>query len=64
MVYGQGALNGAGSANMERDTVSSVATNPADMEAAMQNAGNMQEEAVSENATELPDNDLIDFDAF
>ncbi|MDE7248493.1 MAG: hypothetical protein K2N82_01110, partial [Lachnospiraceae bacterium] len=64
MVYGQGALNGAGSASMERDTVSSVATNPADMEAAMQSAGNVQEEAVSENATEPPDNDLIDFDAF
>ena len=30
----------------------------------MQNAGDVQEEAVSENATELPDNDLIDFDVF
>ncbi len=32
--------------------------------ATIRNAGNMQEEAVSENATEPPDNDLIDFDAF
>ena len=32
--------------------------------AAMQNAGDVQEEAVSENATDPPDNDLIDFDAF
>lgn len=55
MMYGQGSLNG---------TVSPIATNPADAGAVMQNAGNMQEEAVSENAVEPPDNDLIDFDAF
>ena len=44
--------------------VSPIVSNPADMEAAMQNAGDVQEEAVSENATEPPDNDLIDFELF
>ena len=64
MAYGQGALNGADSGNVTGGTVSPAATNPADTKAMIQNAGNMQEEAVSENATEPPDNDLIDFDAF
>ena len=65
MVYDRASANGTnnGNAVMGR-AVSSIVSNPADMEAAMQNAGDVQEEAVSENATELPDNDLIDFDAF
>ena len=64
MMYGQGSLNGADSGNVTGGTVSPVATNPTDTKAMIQNAGNMQEEVVSENATEPPDNDLIDFDAF
>ena len=59
MVCGQESLNGADSGNVTGGTVSPAAT-----KATIRNAGNMQEEAVSENATEPPDNDLIDFDAF
>lgn len=57
MVYGQGSLNGADSGNVAGGIVPPIATNLAD-------AGNMQKEDVLENATEPPDNDLIDFDAF
>ena len=65
MVYGQASANGTNNGNaVMGGAVSPIVSNPADMEAAMQNAGDVQEEAVSENATELPDNDLIDFDAF
>ena len=64
MMYGQESLNGADSGNVAGGTVSPAATNLTDAKATMQNAGNMQEETVSENATEPPDNDLIDFDAF
>lgn len=64
MMYGQESLNGADSGNVAGGTVSPTATNPIDTKATIRNAGNMQEEAVSENATEPPDNDLIDFDAF
>ena len=59
MMYGQESLNGADSGNVAGGTVS-----PAAAKATIRNAGNMQEEATSENATEPPDNDLIDFDAF
>ena len=65
MVYGQALANGTNNENaVMGGAVSPIVSNPADMEAAMRNAGNMQEEAVSKNATEPPDNDLIDFDAF
>ena len=65
MVYGQASANGTNNGNaVMGGAVSPIGSNPADMEAAMQNAGDVQEEAVSENATEPPDNDLIDFDAF
>ena len=65
MVYGQALANGTNNENaVMGGAVSPIVSNPADMEAAMQNAGNVQEEAVSENTTEPPDNDLIDFDAF
>ena len=65
MVYGQASANGTNNGNaVMGGAVSPIVSNPADMEAAMQNAGDVQEEAVSENATEPPDNDLIDFDAF
>ncbi len=65
MVYGQASANGMNNGNaVMGGAVSPIVSNPADMEAAMQNVGNVQEEAVSENATEPPDNDLIDFDAF
>lgn len=65
MVYGRASTNGTNNGNaVMGGAVSPIVSNPADMEAAMQNAGDVQEEAVSENATELPDNDLIDFDAF
>ena len=65
MVYGQASANGTNNGNaVMGGAVSPIVSNPADMEAAMQNAGDVQEEAVSENVTELPDNDLIDFDAF
>ena len=59
MVYGQALANGTNNENaVMGGAVSPIVSNPADMEAAMQNA------AVSKNATEPPDNDLIDFDAF
>ncbi len=65
MVYGQALANGTNNGNAGMGgAVSPIASNPADTGTAMQNAGNMQEEAVSEKATEPPDNDLIDFDAF
>ena len=65
MVYGRASANGTNNGNaVMGGAVSPIVSNPADMEAAMQNAGDVQEEAVSENATEPPDNDLIDFDAF
>lgn len=65
MVYGRASANGTNNGNaVMGGAVSPIVSNPADMEAAMQNAGYVQEEAVSENATEPPDNDLIDFDAF
>ena len=65
MVYGQASANGTNNGNaVMGGAVSHIISNPADMEAAMQNAGDVQEEAVPENATEPPDNDLIDFDAF
>ncbi len=65
MVYDRASANGTNNGNaVMGGAVSPIVSNPADMEAAMQNAGDVQEEAVSENATELPDNDLIDFDAF
>ncbi len=65
MVYGQVLANGTNNGHaVMGGAVSPIVSNPADMEAAMQNVGNVQEEAVSENATEPPDNDLIDFDAF
>ena len=65
MVYGQASANGMNNGNaVMGGAVSPSVSNPADMEAAMQNAGDVQEEAVSENPTEPPDNDLIDFDAF
>jgi hypothetical protein len=64
MVYGQGSLNGAASGNVTGGTVSHVVVNPADTEAAMQNAEDMLEQDTAESATEPPDNDLIDFDAF
>ena len=65
MVYGQASANGTNSGNAGMGgTVSPIASNPVGTGTAVQNVGNMQEEAVSANATELPDNDLIDFDAF
>ena len=65
MVYGQVSANGTNNGHaVMGGAVSPIVSNPADMEAAMQNAGDVQEEAVPENATEPPDNDLIDFDAF
>ena len=65
MVYGRASANGTNNGNaVMGGAVSPIVSNPADMEAAMQNAGDVQEEAVSENATEPPDNDLIDFDVF
>ncbi len=65
MVYGQASANGTNNGNaVMGGTVSPIATNPADAGAVMQNESNMQEEAVSENAAEPPDNDLIDFDVF
>ncbi len=61
MVYGQALANGTNNENaVMSGVISLIVSNPADM----QNAGDMQEEAVSKNATEPPDNDLIDFDAF
>ena len=65
MVYGQASVNGTNNGNaVMGGAVSPIVSNPADMEAVMQNAGDVQEEAVPENVTEPPDNDLIDFDAF
>ena len=65
MVYDRASANGTNNGNaVMGGAVSPIVSNPADMEAAMQNAGDVQEEAVPENATEPPDNDLIDFDAF
>ena len=65
MVYGQVSANGTNNGNAVMDgAVSLIVSNPADTGLEIQNVGNMQEEAVSENATEPPDNDLIDFDAF
>ena len=65
MVYGQALANGTNNGNAGMGgAVSPIVSNPADTGAAMLSAENMQEEAVQENATEPPDNDLIDFDAF
>ena len=65
MVYGQASADGTDNGNAAMGgAVSPIVSNPADMGSEIQNVGNVQEEAVSENATEPPDNDLIDFDAF
>ena len=65
MVYSRASANGTNNGNtVMGGAFSPIVSNPADMEAAMQNAGDVQKEAVSENATEPPDNDLIDFDAY
>lgn len=64
MMYGQASVNGAGSGNIMGGTISPIVTNLADMGTVMQSEGNMQEQDKAESATEPPDNDLIDFDAF
>jgi len=65
MVYGQASANGTNNGNeVMGGAYSPIASNPADTGTEMQNMGNMQEQDKTENATELPDNDLIDFDAF
>lgn len=65
VVSGQALANGTDNGNaVMGGAVSPIVSNPADIGTVMQSVGNKQEEAVSENITELPDNDLIDFDAF
>lgn len=65
MVYGQTLANVTNNRNaVMGGAASPTDSNPADTGAVVQGTENMQEEAVSENATEPPDNDLIDFDAF
>ncbi|MDE6844693.1 MAG: hypothetical protein K2J99_02855 [Lachnospiraceae bacterium] len=65
MVSGQPLANGTDNGNaVMGGAVSTIVFNPADIGTVVQNVGNKQEEAVSENITEPPDNDLIDFDAF
>lgn len=65
MVYGQALQGSTEKANaVVNGAVMPIVSDPADTGAVMQSAGNMQENAIAENATEPPDNDLIDFDAF
>jgi len=65
MVYGQALANGTNNGNAVMVwAVSPIASNPADMGAVMQGTESMQEQDKAENATEPPDNDLIDFDVF
>jgi len=65
MVYGKALANGTNNGNaVMGGAVSPIASNPADMGAVMQGTESMQEQDKAENATEPPDNDLIDFDAF
>ena len=60
MMYGQALANGTNNGNaVMNGAVSSSASNLADTGAALQG-----KEATAESATEPPDNDLIDFDAF
>ena len=60
MVYGQALTNGTNNGNaVMNGAVSPIASNLADTGAALQS-----KEATAESATEPPDNDLIDFDAF
>ena len=60
MVYGQALANGTNSGNaVMNGAVSPIASSLADTGAALQG-----KEATTESATEPPDNDLIDFDAF
>ena len=64
MGYGQASINGTGNGNITGGTIFTAATNPPDTGTEMQNAEDMQEQDKAENATEPPDNDLIDFDSF
>lgn len=65
MVYGQALADGMNNGNaVMGGAVSPTSSNPANAGIEIQNAEDMQEEAVSENSIELPDNELIDFDAF
>ena len=60
MVYGQALANGTNSGNAVMNGAgSTIASNLADTDAALQG-----KEVTAESATEPPDNDLIDFDAF
>ncbi len=60
MMYGQALTNGTNNGNaVMNGAVSPIASNLADTGAALQG-----KEATAESATEPPDNDLIDFDAF
>ena len=60
MMYGQALANGTNNGNAVMNGAgSTIASNLADTGAALQG-----KEATAENATEPPDNDLIDFDAF
>ena len=60
MMYGQALTNGTNNGNaVMNGAVSPIASNLADTGAALQS-----KEATAESATEPPDNDLIDFDAF
>ena len=60
MIYGQTLANGTNNGKaVMNGAVSNIASNPADTGAALQG-----KEATVESATEPPDNDLIDFDAF
>ena len=60
MMYGQASPNGTNNGNtVMNGAVSPIASNLADTGAALQS-----KEATAESATEPPDNDLIDFDAF
>ncbi len=62
MVCGQALANGTNNGNaVIGGAASPTASNPAEMGAEMQGTENMQEEAVSKNATEPPDNDLMHF---
>ena len=54
MVYGRASANGTDNGNaVMGGAVSPIVSNPADMEAAMQNAGDVQEEAVSEYGNQV-----------
>ena len=60
MIYGQALANGTNNGNaVMNGAVSPVASNLSDTGAALQG-----KETMAESATEPPDNDLIDFDAF